>query len=226
VNTINQTDEFFNSLQLNSSGSKEENDPTKLALQDFLDLMVSEMTNQDPTKPMDNAQISAQIAQFGAVSGIGELNTSFNKLASSLTSDQTLQAANLVGREVLVPGFQGHLASGGALEGVIPLEQPATDVTVRITDRSGSLVKELPLGAHPAGDLHFKWDGMADIGEYAPSGDYFVEVQAKVDGKPVAPMPMFRSRVESISIGGEGKGIQLNLLGAGPVALNEVKEIH
>ncbi len=226
MSTINATHDVFKELGLKPSDKTKENDPTKLALQDFLDLMVTEMTKQDPMKPMDNAQISDRIAQFGTVSGIGELKNSFDKMASSLTSDQTLQAANLVGREVLVPGNHAQYEAGKGLEGIIPLEASSTNVTVRITDSSGSLVKELSLGARPSGDLQFKWDGMTDAGEPAPGGDYYIEVQAKVDGKPVTPVPMFRNRVESVNIGGEGKGILLNLKGIGPVSLNDVKEIH
>lgn len=226
MSTISTDSDVYKSLGIGQQETTKAKGYDDLGVKEFLDLMITEMKNQDPTKPMDNAQLSAQLAQFGSVSGIDQLNESFQTLAGSLTSDQTLQAASLVGHQVRVPAGGAQLSTGGSISGVIPLDTHASDVSIRITDSSGSLVKELNLGSQKSGDVLFNWDGMTDQADYAPAGDYYLEVQAMINGKPTTPTPMLDAKVTSVSIGAAGQGLTLNLDGIGPVALSDISEIH
>ena len=101
---------LFQTLGLSRELQRKSSD--ELQLEDFLDLMVTELTHQDPFKPMENSELASQISQFATVSGIDELNTRFSDLSGSLLSDQSLQAANLIGRSVLVPLGGGYLETG------------------------------------------------------------------------------------------------------------------
>jgi len=87
----------------------------RLGQEDFLRLMVAQLRNQNPLQPMENGEFLTQIAQFGTVSGVRQLNAAFEALSESLYSSQALQAASLVGRRVQVPGGEGYLAEGGGL---------------------------------------------------------------------------------------------------------------
>lgn len=224
MTAINSDNTLFQTLGLTQELEQQKNND--LQLEDFLELMVTELTHQDPFKPMDNSELATQISQFATVSGIDELNESFTGLSGSLLSDQSLQAANLVGRDVLVPVNGGYLEAGGSIDGVVGLESSASDVTVSVYDSSGALLREIILGTQPKGEVNFSWDGLMDNGEYAPPGQYQISAQAMVDGEAVAPYILTEARVSSVSIGSAGQGLALNLLGLGAVAFDDVAEIR
>jgi flagellar basal-body rod modification protein FlgD len=223
MSTINTESDLFETLGL--ARQLQEENQNDLALEDFMELMVTELTHQDPFKPMENSELATQISQFATVSGIDQLNESFADLSGSLLSDQALQAANLVGRDVLVPSDVGYYTTGNTLDGVVDLEQSASDVTLRIYNTSGSLVRELSLGTQASGQVAFSWDGTMDDGEYASSGQYYVTAQATMDGETVVPYTLLEAKVSSVSVGA-GQDLALNLEGLGTVSFNDVAEIH
>ena len=198
----------------------------ELQLEDFLNLMVTELTHQDPFKPMDNSELASQISQFATVSGIDQLNESFAGLSGSLVSDQSLQAANLVGRQVLVPTNSGYLENGGSIDGIVGLDSRASEVTVGIYSATGALLREINLGTQPKGEVNFSWDGLMDNGDYAPPGKYQLSAEATIDGDPIAPYLLTQASVNSVSIGAPGQGLALNLKGLGAISFNDVAEIR
>ncbi len=177
---INTQEDLFSSLGLSTQNQQSgpTNDATDLGLNTFLKLMVTQLNNQDPFKPMENGDFLGQIAQFGSVTGLEQLNQSFESLAGSLTSGQALQAGSLVGREILAPIDTGYLAPGGSVRGQVSLSQSSPQVTVRITDQVGQLVREIPMGTAPSGNLNFSWDGMDEFGNFAVPGHYNIQVEA------------------------------------------------
>ncbi len=211
---------------LGLSRELEQKKDNQLGMEDFLELMVTELTHQDPFKPMENSELATQISQFAAVSGIDELNNSFSGFSDSMISDQALQAANIVGRDVLVPVNTGNLEAGGSIKGVVGITEPASHVTVRISDASGELIKEIQLGTQPKGEVNFTWDGLDESGEAVEPGQYQVEAQAKVDGENMTPYTLLEARVSSVSIGAAGQGLTVNLAGLGPVSFSSVAEIR
>jgi flagellar basal-body rod modification protein FlgD len=227
VSTITTQDDLFGSLGLATpqNRSTPTNNATDLGLNTFLKLMVTQLNNQDPFKPMENGDFLGQIAQFGSVTGLEQLNQSFESLAGSITSGQALQAGSLVGREVLAPVDTGNLTSGGALRGQVSLDQSSPQVTVRITDQVGQLVREMPMGSAAPGALNFSWDGMTDLGSYAPPGRYSVSVEAIQNDRPVDLQTKLFAEVESVNLSGRD-GLTLNLAGLGPIAFNNVQQIY
>lgn len=225
MSTIATQDDLFQTLGLARDLEANSNN-NKLQLEDFLNLMVTELTHQDPFKPMDNAQLATQISQFATVSGVEELNSSFSELSSSLLSDQALQATSLVGHDVMVPLNTGYLHSGGTISGVIGIEQPVNNLIVRVTDANGVLLREIPMGAQATGDVRFSWDGLMDNGNFAPPGQYHISASAVIDDQTVAPYLMTEAVVESVSIGQSGQPLMLNLAGVGQVPFNDVAEIR
>jgi flagellar basal-body rod modification protein FlgD len=209
----------------NNSIEQEKKEQSQLGLEDFMELLVTELTHQDPFKPMENSEMATQVSQFATVSGIDDLNDSFNELKSSLTSDQALQAATLVGREVLVESSVGNLSNGEPLQGSVVLPSSASNIRVMITDQSGALVRELQLGTHEAGQLAFSWDGYDDAGDHMGDGIYQISAIANVDDAQMAPGILVSAEVESVNLGGVG-GIQLNLDGLGQISMNDVVQIQ
>lgn len=197
----------------------------ELGQDQFLELMVAQLKNQDPLKPMESGEFLSQIAQFGTVTGIQDLHGSFAELAGSLTSNQALQAAALIGHSVLVPSQQSLLPAGGSLTGTVELPTSTSDLTVGIYDGSGQLVRQLTLGQQPAGHVPFNWDGVTEAGAVAPPGLYQIKAEARSAGKAEAVPTLVTARVDSVTLGAQGEGITLNLNGLGVIDFTQVRQI-
>ena len=227
MNGINTQDDFFANLGLSAPQAQATatNKAEELGLNTFLKLMVTQLNNQDPFKPMENGEFLGQIAQFGSVTGLEKLNQNFESLAASITSGQALQAGSLVGREVLAPVETGYLAPGGSVRGQVSLDQSSPAVTVRVTDQVGQLVREMPMGSAAAGNLNFSWDGMDDAGNFADPGHYNIRVEAMQNDRAVDLQTKIFSRVESVNLSGRN-GLTLNLEGLGSIDFNNVQQIY
>ncbi len=197
----------------------------ELGQDDFLKLMTTQMTRQNPLKPMENTEFLTQMAQFGTVSGIQALQKSFSDFANAIGSDQTLQAANLVGRRVLVQGNRATLASGGEIQGAVKLDKPATAVTVKIMDASGATLRTLELGPQDTGLTSFAWNGIKDDGTYADPGIYRIQAEGMVEGENQALTPLITATVESVSSAKGGYGLTVDLEGLGNVDFKEIEQI-
>lgn len=201
---------------------------TSLGQEQFLKLMTTQMTHQDPSKPMENGQFLTQIAQFGTVSGIQDLQKSFGEFAGSITSSQALQATSLVGRNVLAPGTQGLLGVGvnGEIRGNINLSGSSPNVNITVTDAAtGEVVKTMELGEHSAGTVPFVWDGLNANGVMASPGVYKINATASIDGKNTAMETDINSQVDSVSMGSGANGLKVNLTGLDSVDFNKIKQI-
>ena len=155
----------------------------------FLTLLVAQMNNQDPLNPVDNTQLTQEMAQISTVTGINNLNTTVAGLMNQLQQSAMLQSAQLTGHSVMVAGpnltLASNTASGGTAEsavGAYSLGSAAQSVTVTITDSSGQTVKTLQFGPQGAGLQDFSWDGSTNSGTTAPVGNYQFTVQAASSG--------------------------------------------
>jgi flagellar basal-body rod modification protein FlgD len=199
---------------------------TSLGQDQFLKLMTTQMTHQDPTKPMENGEFLTQMAQFGTVAGIQDLQKSFGDFAGSIASSQALQATSLVGRQILAPGTQGVLAVGGDIAGNINLPGSTTNVHLKVTDAvTGEAMQDLDLGPYGAGKMPFSWDGMNSHGVMANPGVYKIEATASIDGNNTVLETDISSRVDSVSMGSGANGLKVNLTGLDSVNFNQIKQI-
>lgn len=212
---------------------KEEIKDKNLGQDEFLSLMVAQMSNQDPMKPMENGEFISQMAQFSAAKGMKEIKDSFTSLAEALQSSQALQASSMVGRTVLVPGDVANLPEEGNLEGSIDLKNGAPELVVSVLDEAGQLLKKINLGRQQAGQVDFSWDGEIDRGvndpdaatQQAEPGKYKIKAEVVFDGKPEAVDTLVKDKVESVSLGKGIKSVTLNLMNAGSATLSKVKEV-
>ena len=188
----------------------------------FLKLLVTQLKNQDPLNPLDNAEITSQMAQISTVSGIEKLNQTLQTMAAAFSSGQSLQATSLIGRQVFVPGHGLRLHEGAA-HGGVELAQAADKVVVTIRDASGQLLHRADLGAQTAGVISFQWDGATDSGATAVDGVYNVLIQATQGGKPVEAAALQRGLVGGVTQ--DKGGVTLNIAGIGKVTLTDVRQV-
>ncbi|HKJ77467.1 MAG TPA: flagellar hook assembly protein FlgD [Gammaproteobacteria bacterium] len=192
---------------------------------EFLNLMIAQLKNQDPTNPTDSSQFMTEIAQFTAASGINELQSSFDEFAGSMRSNRALQASTLVGRTVSVPSDAGYLPQGGSMTGEVDIPSGTQNAVVGVYDQAGQLVHRIDLGMQGAGKVPFQWDGTTADGQQLPSGAYHIKGEALIEGKMQGVDTNTYAEVESVDLGGSGGDIRLNLSGLGATSFSDVKQI-
>jgi flagellar basal-body rod modification protein FlgD len=181
------------------------------------------MKNQDPLNPMDNAQVTSQMAQLSTVSGINQLNATLETLMSSLAVNQTMEASSMIGRGVLVSGSSTVLSEGTSVMG-LSLDDKASNVTVDIFNANGAKVRTISLGEVEAGVTPIVWDGAQDDGTAAADGKYTFAVTAKSGDTSVTANPLSFGEVVSVTRGTDNK-VSLNVLTIGSVSMDQVRQI-
>lgn len=189
----------------------------------FMKLLVAQMKNQDPLNPMDNAQMTSQIAQINTVGGIEKLNATVQSLLTAFGAMQAQSAADLAGRKVLVDGSALTL-QGGSAAGGVQVGGAADSVKVDIVDAGGSVVRSLSLGASSeAGVRSFTWDGKANDGSAVPDGSYRVRASASQAGKSVTATPLVGASVQSVNTPSDGSGARIDLGTLGTVPTTAIR---
>jgi len=188
----------------------------------FLKLLTTQLKNQDPLNPMDNAQMTSQLAQISTVDGIEKLNATLQKLVSSTVDAEAMQAATLVGHQVMVAGNGLNLADAGAIGG-IELDAAADRVTVTISDSNGIVMNTVNLGALSTGVHNFTWDGKNDAGVRAVNGAYSISVSAVRGAEKVAASALQLTGVQSINRSSQGVTLDLGQLGL--ANMSDIKQI-
>lgn len=190
----------------------------------FLKLLVTQMQNQDPLNPMDNAQVTSQMAQINTVTGLETLNTTVQGLTSQFVQMQALQGAGLVGRELTVQGnrMAVNTETKQGLAG-FDLAVPADAVKVEILNPAGRVVETLNLGAMDTGRHDINWDATAAV-TANPDTEFRFRVTATSGAKAVESTPLMRDLVTSVS--SSGSGLVLNTFFNGEVAYGDVKAFN
>jgi flagellar basal-body rod modification protein FlgD len=181
----------------------------KATKDDFLKLLVTQMRYQDPMNPMDNAQMTSQIAQLNTVEGINQLNTTVSSLQASLMATQSMQSASLIGKTILADGNSINLLNGSASLSM-RLEGAAESVVVDVINSSGRIIKSTDLGANAAGIKTFTWDGSTNEGGTAPNGQYTFQVNAKKLNQTVVVTPLTQATVSGVELTSAGPQLSLN----------------
>ena len=187
----------------------------------FLKLLVAQMSHQDPLNPMDNAQVTSQMAQINTVNGIEKLNRTVEGLNLQFVQMQALQGASLVGRDVIVAGDRLTPNDAGLPQGGFELSSPADSVKVEVLNAGGRVIDTIDLGAEGSGRHGFEWTPPAGVD--AALGDRFRVVARS--GAAVLPVtPLMRDRVDAVATGGDT--LTLELRTSGSVAYSQIKAFN
>ncbi len=205
-----------------SSGTSSDTSATGIQNQ-FLKLLTTQLQNQDPLNPLDNAQVTTQLAQISTVEGIQQLSTTLQSMLGNTQDSQTLQAAALVGRMVLVPGSSIAMSGGATSYAGFDLSGAADKVTVTIKNSSGVAVRTLNLGSADAGSNMFSWDGKTDNGTTAADGAYTFTVAAVQGSNNVSATALGVGKVSSVVRSGTGFNLDVGSLGT--AAFSDVREV-
>ena len=213
------------STSASTSTSKTGSSSSTLTQSDFLSLLTTQLSYQDPTKPVDNSQMVNQMAQISTVSGISSLNDSVSNLSTIVTSSQALMASSLVGQKVLLPSNTGYLSEGGSMTGVVATGTGASDLTLSIKNAAGSVVYQSSISGDQVGNVPFSWDGKDSSGNTLPEGKYTVSVNGLVNGKSQELSGLLYGKVNSVTLGSSSTATSLNINGLGSISLSKILEI-
>nr|WP_024307668.1 flagellar hook assembly protein FlgD [Pseudomonas sp. P818] len=219
MSTVSGTNSVLDQYQIKQD-TKQNKD---LGKNEFLNLLVAQLNNQNPLEPQGNGEFIAQLAQFSSLEGIQQLNSSVSSMMSSFQSSQALQASSLVGRKVIVPSEKAVVDTSESFKASTVLPVSSSNVYVNVYDNSGSLVTRINLGEQAAGNVSFIWDGKDSSGNIAPPGTYKFEAQATYGSETKGLYTMLPANVDSVTLG--GKELMLNLAGLGNVPLSQVQVI-
>jgi flagellar basal-body rod modification protein FlgD len=185
----------------------------------FLKLLVTQLKNQDPLAPMDNAQLTSQIAQINTVSGIATLNTSVQALSTQFLQLQSLQGASLLGKNVIVAGNKLDIADGVA-QGGFELSAAADAVKVEIMSPAGKVLDTMNLGAQSTGMHSFDWPS----GTFDATSNLSFRITATSGANQLSSTALMRDKVNAVSTA--GNELMLELERGGTVAYTSVKAIN
>ena len=219
-----QTATTDNSL---AAASKAVSGSSSLGKDAFLQLLVTQLKNQNPLDPQDNTAFVAQLAQLSSLEGITTLNDTVNSISGNFQSSQALQASSLVGRSVIVQTSEAYVdpASGKAFNGTVVVADANSTPTVTITNADGEVVRTLDLGTQQAGNSEFTWDGKNDEGVLLEKGSYTFTAANKTDTGSTALTTYLPATVNSVTLSKTGGEIMLNLAGLGSIAMSKVQTI-
>jgi flagellar basal-body rod modification protein FlgD len=187
----------------------------------FLKLLVAQMQNQDPLNPMDNAQVTSQMAQIQSVNGIEKLNRTVEGLGTQFAQMNALQGASLVGRDVIVPGNRLAPNDAGLVQGGFELDGPADRVQIEVLNAGGRVIDTIDLGAQGAGRHGFEWTPPAGVD---PATGSRFRVIAKRGTADVTFTPLMRDRVDAVIAGGDT--LTLELRASGSIPYNQIRAFN
>jgi flagellar basal-body rod modification protein FlgD len=189
----------------------------------FLTLMLAQLRNQDPLKPLEPSEFLGQLAQFSTVTGIQDMKGSVGELAGSLRSSQVLEGATLVGRSVLAAGTDARLDASGAVIGAVEAPAEASSVEVTVRNAAGAIVRQFSVEPQ-AGLTPIRWDGLDARGERAAIGSYRIGATGRVGGRAESLEMMIQQRVDSVTLDPKGGAMTLNTP-SGALGLADVRRV-
>ncbi|WP_122665690.1 flagellar hook assembly protein FlgD [Pseudomonas viridiflava] len=214
---------FVNKLQNPAASSSSKNDA--LGKDAFLQLLVTQMKNQNPLEPQDNGEFVAQLAQFSSLESMQNLTTTVDSIAGLYQSSQALQASSLVGRSVIVNAGSTTVDTTKGMTGSVVVPSASSVTTVKIYDPQLNLVKTIDMGTQSAGNASFTWDGTNEAGEKVAAGNYSFVANGSLEGKSTSLATYLPATVNSVTTGVNGAEMVLNLAGGQSIGLSQVKTI-
>lgn len=199
---------------------------SEMGQQEFLQLLIAQMQNQDPMNPMDGNEFASQLAQFNSVeqligvnAGLKNLQGTQNMMSASLTNSM---AASLTGKQVRALSNQVYLSASDSAEVQFKLNNIAEEVDVIIRNASGAEIRRETLKGVASGDNTWQWDGLNNSGDRMGEGNYYVEVKAKNGDKPVGSLVFIEGVANKVRYSGEGVLLTVNGV---EVPIGDVEEV-
>lgn len=223
IGSANLIDSEFSVRRFQDAAAGSRNE---LGQEDFLQLIVAQIQNQDPFEPVDNGAFIGQLAQFGTVDGVNNLNDAFAEFSQSLLGNQTLNAAGLIGKSVLLEGNQVAVTADEPIEAYVDSSSQSGVATVLITNAAGELVQTKQVSLANPGLNSIEWDGLDSDGNAVPEGTYFLTATVLAGDNEIALPTTVKNKIQSINLNNAGSNsIELGLASGKTILFDEIQQI-
>ncbi|MBC7624010.1 MAG: hypothetical protein H7232_11530 [Aeromicrobium sp.] len=184
----------------------------------FLKLLVAQLKNQDPLNPLDNAQVTSQMAQISTVQGIEKLN---GTMGAMLNQIQVMQAGSLTGKDVMIDGASLTISGNNPARGGFEVPAGVTNVNVEVRNAQGAVIATIPQPNTP-GVQTFTWNGTTVSGTAAP-GKYTFTVSATAAGRTGNLNTFTVDRINGVTPSASGP--RINLAGGTTITMDAIRTI-
>jgi flagellar basal-body rod modification protein FlgD len=220
VTSVNSSD-YLSRLQNPTSTSAQQK---TLGQSEFLQLLIAQMKNQDPLKPMENGEFMAELAQFNSLTELQNLNNSFASFQSAMLGTQLNQASTLVGKTVMSEGDLVSYSGSGTQNLAVDLGEYTDTLELSVYNSSGALVGTQTYTGLDSGVQSLSWNGLNADGEQQPPGQYIVVANSITEGGYSPIQLLTPSRVVSVNLSSAGE-MQLNLANGGQTSFDAIRQI-
>ena len=220
-----QLDTILKRLGVNGEEDKKSKHKETLGQSDFLKLMTTQLQNQDPFAPMENAEFIAQMAQFSTVTGITEMGTELKGIAEQLGEFRIATAANLLGNSVMIPGNYARPDAQGEIHGMLDLPSASGVTNLTFSNAAGDVLHHMELGPQAAGLVGFAWQDVPQ--SVLESGDA-IRIEAFADmGKGMESLtPSVYAEILAASTGDPTTGVMLDIRDYGSVRAADITKFR
>ncbi len=195
-----------------------------LGQDDFLQLLVAQLQNQDPLDPTDTTEFTAQLTSYSQLEQLFNLNDSMDQLTESRNDADRFSSLSMIGKEVRVAGSSFELGEDTAEIGY-SIDGSASEIQIHIQDSTGKRVTTLYPSDLTAGDHSITWQGMDDNGEHLPPGEYSLLIESKGtgSGESVGVTPLVLTNVNGVDLGGTDP---LLITDAGEFSISDIRGVY
>lgn len=201
-------------------------DRSQLGQEDFLQLIVAQVQNQDPFEPTDNGAFIADLASFSSLDSINNLSDSFQAFSNSFNNSQVLNAASLIGQTVTTPGNEFLLEEGQSAEAFVNANGQVGNATVQISNSVGEVVASVTVPLVDPGLNSFSFDGLDESGQPLPAGNYFLSASIPDGENDIRLFTEVNTKIDSVNLGGpNASSVELGLATGNTTLLDNVTRI-
>ena len=221
---VDSTGVYLGSQEARMAESNAPTHKTNMDQDDFLTILVAQLTHQDPLSPMEDTDMTSQLAEFSSLEQLTNINENVKSLGSSMSQSDMLSAVSFIGKEVKAEGYKVSLEEGNSSTIYYGFGEPVSKITMNIYDKEGAIVRTVDIGSKEAGSYQYEWDGKNEKGDDLPDGVYGIGILGEdKDGKPVMVQTEISGRVDAVV--NEGGSQYLRLKDGRFISFMNVKEI-
>lgn len=172
---------------------------TSMDQDDFLTILVAQLTHQDPLSPMEDTDMTSQLAEFSSLEQLTNINDGITGLSDSMTQSDMLSAVSFIGKDVKAEGYKLSITEGNVSTIYYGFGEPVSSIKMNIYDGDGAIIKTIDLGSKEAGSYQYEWDGTNEGGDKMPDGQYGIGILGEdKEGKPVMVQTEIAGTVDAV----------------------------
>jgi len=172
---------------------------SKMDQDSFLTILVAQLTHQDPLNPMEDTEMTSQLAEFSSLEQLTNINDGIKSLGSSMQQSDMLSAVSFIGKEVKAEGYKISMTEGNASTIYYGFGEPVSKIMMNIYDSEGAIIRSVELGSKKAGSYQYEWDGKNEAGQDMPDGQYGIGILGEdLNGKHVMVQTEISGRVDAV----------------------------